>query len=51
MILRGSHPELFYEKNVYVYGKVSGKQLRRSRGSGPYLKRDFDANFFPGNVE
>ena len=49
MILRGSHPELFYEKNVY--GKVSGKQLRRSRGSGLYLKRDFDANFFHGNVE
>ena len=56
---RSSHPELFYEKDVYVYAKVSGKQLCRSLflikcqagGLQPYLKRDFDANFFPVNVE
>ena len=56
---RSSHPELFYEKDVCVYEKLSGKQLCRSvflikcqsGGLQPYLKKDFDVNSFPVNVE
>ena len=47
------------KKNVYVYEKVSGKQLCRSLflircqpgDLQPYLMRDFDKFFFPVNVE
>ena len=55
--VRSSHPDLFYEKDVYVYEKVSGKQpcrslfLKKCQAGDlqPYWKRDFDANFFPVN--
>ena len=58
MTFRSSHPELPYEKDVYVYESVSGKQLCQSLflikcqagDLQPCLKRDFIANFFPLNA-
>ena len=58
MAFRSSHSELFYEKHVYVYEKVSGKHLCwsfltkcQAEGLQSHLKRDFNTNFFPVNVE
>ena len=58
MTFRSSHPELFWEKDVYVYEKSHKSTAPESflnNVSGwrlvPYLKRDFGASVYSVNVE